>query len=154
MSRVRVDIKLSIASVLSSKYSALMSTSALPFSNRSTSSEWPPLKLYLRETGRQLFSVTDLVYLQAVANYSWLNWADGKRMLMPRTLKYYSPQLPPEMFVRLHRNCVVNRYFVDRLERTDTGGLVHLSTGEVLPVSRRRWSQVRRQFAAHRMNVN
>ncbi|WP_082111573.1 LytTR family DNA-binding domain-containing protein [Spirosoma radiotolerans] len=131
-----------------------MSMSTFSFSNRSTPVEWPPLKLYLRETGRQFFSVTDLVYLQAVANYSWLNWADGKRMLMPRTLKYYSPQLPTELFIRLHRNCVVNRRFVERLERTDTGGLVHLTTGEVLPVSRRRWSLVRRQLANNRPNLN
>ncbi len=131
-----------------------MSMSVFSFSNRTTPVEWPPLKLYLRETGRQFFSVADLVYLQAVANYSWLNWADGKRMLMPRTLKYYSPQLPTELFIRLHRNCVVNRRFVERLERTETGGLVHLTTGEVLPVSRRRWSLVRRQLANNRPNLN
>ncbi|GAB2569320.1 LytR/AlgR family response regulator transcription factor [Spirosoma areae] len=123
----------------------------LSFSVRTKPAEWPPLKLYLRETGRQLFSVDDLVYLQAVANYSWLNWVDGRRMLMPRTLKYYSPQLPTELFIRLHRNCVVNRQFVERLERTDTGGLVHLTTGDVLPVSRRRWSMVRRQLTNNKV---
>ena len=116
--------------------------------------EWPPLKLYLRDIGRQTFSVTDLVYLQAVANYSWLNWVDGRRMLMPRTLKFYAPKLPAEWFVRLHRNCVVNRHYVERLERTMTGGLVHLSTGEVLPVSRRRWSTVRRQLANNMPHLN
>lgn len=111
-----------------------------------TPTEWPPLKLYLRETGRQSFAVGDLVYMQAVANYSWLNWVDGRRMLMPRTLKFYTPKLPADWFIRLHRNCIVNRHYVDRLERTDTGGLVHLTTGDVLPVSRRRWSTVRRQL--------
>ncbi|MGF7213892.1 DNA-binding LytR/AlgR family response regulator [Spirosoma lacussanchae] len=121
---------------------------------RTMPSEWPPLKLYLRETGRQSFSVADLVYLQAVANYSWLNWVDGRRMLMPRTLKYYSPKLPTELFIRLHRNCVVNKRYVDRLERTETGGLVHLSTGEVLPVSRRRWGTVRRQLAHNMPHLN
>ncbi len=123
-------------------------------SARTMPTEWPPLKLYLRETGRQSFSVSDLVYLQAVANYSWLNWVDGQRMLMPRTLKYYSPKLPTEWFIRLHRNCVVNRRYVERLERTDAGGLVHLSTGEVLPVSRRRWSLVRRQLAHGMPHLN
>ena len=52
---------------------------------RTIPSDWPPLKLYLRESGRQSFPVGDLVYMQAVANYSWLNWMDGRRMLMPRT---------------------------------------------------------------------
>ncbi len=113
---------------------------------RVTLSDWPPLKLYLRDSGRQLFPVTDLVYMQAVANYSWLNWNDGQRLLMPRTLKYYTPKVPSEWFVRLHRNCIVNRRYVDRLERTDTGGLVILTTGESLRVSRRRWTLVRRQL--------
>ncbi|UFH57050.1 LytTR family DNA-binding domain-containing protein [Spirosoma sp. KNUC1025] len=128
--------------------------SFLSFSVRTQNTEWPPLKLYLRESGRQVFSVDDLVYLQALANYSWLNWVDGRRMLMPRTLKYYAPKLPAELFIRLHRNCVVNRQFVERLERTETGGLVHLSTGEVLPVSRRRWSLVRRQLANNKPYIN
>lgn len=123
-------------------------------SARTLPTDWPPLKLYLRETGRQSFPVGDLVYLQAVANYSWLNWVDGRRMLMPRTLKYYSPKLPAELFVRLHRNCVVNKRYVARLERTDTGGLVHLSTGEVLPVSRRRWGMVRRQLVNAMPHIN
>ncbi|GAB3575202.1 hypothetical protein GCM10027578_39010 [Spirosoma luteolum] len=113
---------------------------------RTIPSDWPPLKLYLRESGRQSFPVGDLVYMQAVANYSWLNWMDGRRMLMPRTLKYYTPKLPAEWFIRLHRNCVVNRRYIERLERTDAGGIVHLTTGDQLLVSRRRWSTVRRQL--------
>ena len=121
---------------------------------RTGNTEWPPLKIFMRNCGRESFSVADLVYLQAVANYSWLNWLDGRRMLMPRTLKYYAPKLPNEWFVRLHRNCVVNRRYVERLERTETGGLVHLSTGEVLPVSRRRWSSVRRQLANNMPHLN
>lgn len=128
--------------------------SSLSFSIRTAPKEWPPLKIYLRETGRQTLPVDDLVYLQAVANYSWLNWVDGQRMLMPRTLKYYSPKLPADVFIRLHRNCVVNRRYVHRLERTDTGGLVHLSTGETLPISRRRWSAVRRLLTTHKSYVN
>ncbi|QHV94764.1 MULTISPECIES: LytR/AlgR family response regulator transcription factor [Spirosoma] len=128
--------------------------SSVVSSARTSPVEWPPLKLYLRETGRQSFPVSDLVYMQAVANYSWLNWMDGRRMLMPRTLKYYMPKLPTEWFIRLHRNCVVNRRYVERLERTDTGGLVHLTTGDVLPVSRRRWSSVRRQLVNNMPHLN
>lgn len=128
--------------------------SAALASARTLPVDWPPLKIYLRDIGRQSLPVGDLVYLQAVANYSWLNWVDGQRMLMPRTLKFYAPKLPNEWFIRLHRNCVVNRRYVQRLERTDTGGLVHLSTGEVLPVSRRRWSTVRRQLAHNMPHLN
>jgi DNA-binding LytR/AlgR family response regulator len=116
--------------------------------------DWPPLKLYLRDIGRRTYPVTELVYLQAVANYSWLNLNDGQRLLMPRTLKYYTPKVPSEWFVRLHRNCIVNRRYVDKIERTEAGGLVYLTNGEVLTVSRRRWTQVRRQFQQYDINLN
>ncbi|QJW90218.1 LytTR family transcriptional regulator [Spirosoma taeanense] len=107
---------------------------------------WPPIKVYTRDTGRQSFQVMDLLYAQAEANYSWLNWADGQRMLLPRPLNYYVAKLPPECFIRLHRNCLVNRYYVHHLERTDQGGLVYLTTGEALPVSRRRWGAIYHQL--------
>ena len=121
---------------------------------RLTPREWPPLRLYLRDIGRQSYPVEQLVYLQAVANYSWLNWLDGQRMLMPRTLKYYTPKLPADNFIRLHRSCVVNCLFVARLERTEAGGLVYLTTGEVLPVSRRRWTSVRRSLISANSQLN
>nr|ARK12841.1 response regulator receiver protein [Fibrella sp. ES10-3-2-2] len=107
---------------------------------------WPPLRLYVRHIGKQYFSVTSLVYLQSEGNYSWLCWADGQRMLMPRTLKWYMGQLPPAHFVRFHRNCIVNRHFVQRLENSKMGPVAHLTTGETLIIARRRWSAIRREL--------
>jgi DNA-binding LytR/AlgR family response regulator len=91
------------------------------------------------------------MFLQATGNYTWLYWRDGQRMLMPRTLKYYIPQLPAEWFVRLHRNCVVNLGYIERIERinSDKGGLVYLPSGVVLPVSRRRWFATKRLLSKH-----
>lgn len=98
--------------------------------------------------------IADLLFLQATGNYTWLHWKDGQRILMPRTLKYYVPQLPDNWFIRLHRNCIVNINFIDRMERVepDKGGLVHLRSGAILPVSRRRWFTVRRMFAKHSLS--
>lgn len=104
--------------------------------------DWYHLKLYVPKTGQQLFPVEKLVYIQAATNYSWLNWKDGHRMLMPRTLSYYMPYLPQAYFIRVHRNCVINCQYIDRITRTETGGLVYLTTGDVLPISRRRWHSV------------
>ena len=105
--------------------------------------------MYVRETGQLVLPVSELIFLQATGNYSWLYWKDGQRMLMPRTLKYYIPQLPTEGFIRLHRNCIVNQQYIVRMERTDPdkGGLVYLQSGVVLPVSRRRWFAARRLFS-------
>lgn len=111
------------------------------------------IKMYVREAGQLVFPVSDLVYLQATGNYSWLYWKDGQRMLMPRTLKYYVPQLPAKWFVRLHRNCIVNLNYIERMERDDPdkGGLVYLRSGVVLPVSRRRWFAAKRLFQMNKL---
>ncbi|AUD01443.1 LytR/AlgR family response regulator transcription factor [Spirosoma pollinicola] len=88
----------------------------------------------------------ELMFLQATGNYSWLYWKNGKKVLLARTLTYYQAQLSNAWFIRLHRNCIVNLLFVERLETLEAtkGGLVYLRSGDVLPVSRRRLSQVKR----------
>lgn len=88
----------------------------------------------------------ELMFLQATSNYSWLYWKNGKKTLMARTLTYYQAQLPKACFIRLHRNCLVNLMYVERLEIAEASksGLVYLHSGAVLPVARRRLCQVKR----------
>lgn len=99
------------------------------------------LRMHLPNTGKIILPLSDLMYLQAASNYCWLHWNDGQRILAPRTLKYYEPLLPDSWFVRPHRNCIVNIHYIERMEQLypDKGGLLHLRSGEALPVSRRRW---------------
>lgn len=105
--------------------------------------------LYVDKKAPFALPVTDLMFLQATSNYSWLYWKDGQRMLMSRTLKYYQPYLPGTLFIRLHRNCIVNIHYIERVEQThpDKGGFAYLKSGVVLPISRRRWYAVRRTFS-------
>ncbi len=111
--------------------------------------EWPSLRLYQREVGQKTFSISKLVYLQSETNYTWLNWAEEKPMLMPRTLKFYEPKLPRQVFLRLHRNCLVNIQFVAGVERNETGTYVVLTTAERLLVARRRWTAIKRAVDLH-----
>lgn len=106
------------------------------------------LRIHLTNTGKITIPMADLMYLQAASNYCWLHWKDGQRILSPRTLKYYEPQLPDTWFVRPHRNCIVNIQYIERMEHLypDKGGLLHLRSGEVLPVSRRRWVEIRQIY--------
>ena len=120
-----------------------MSTPTTSSSVRATAEELQNLRLYQREVGQQTFPVADLVFLQSETNYTWLYWQEGKRMLMPRTLKFYEPKLPKQHFFRLHRNCVVNARYVMALEREQGGIFVLLTTGERLAISRRRWTAVK-----------
>lgn len=108
--------------------------------NQSLNQPTNALKMHVRKTGKITMLLADLMFLQATGNYSWLYWKDGQRMLMPRTLKYYVPRLPSDLFVRAHRNCIINIHYIECMQPTypDKGGLIHMRSGDVLPVSRRR----------------
>lgn len=99
--------------------------------------------------------IDELKFLQATGNYSWLYWTNGEKVLTSRTLNYYQPQLPGACFIRLHRNCIVNLRYVERLERVETNksGLVYLHSGEVLPVSRRRLGMVKRLLVRYQSSI-
>ncbi|MBO0930046.1 LytTR family transcriptional regulator DNA-binding domain-containing protein [Fibrella sp. HMF5036] len=105
------------------------------------------LQIYLHNMGQQRMPVCDLVLLQSEANYTWLVWTDGQRLLMPRTLKYYEAKLPVNGFVRLHRNCAVNVHHIVEIRRKVKVVEVQLSNGVCLTVARRRWSSVKQQFS-------
>lgn len=107
--------------------------------------DWPDLRVYVRGTGRLSLSVADLTCLESEVNYCWLHCSDGRRLLLPRTLKFYHAQLPEAWFIRLHRRYIINRRFIERVEHTGDGPCLHLTTGMSFPIARRRWQQVRQQ---------
>ncbi|MBO0931578.1 LytR/AlgR family response regulator transcription factor [Fibrella aquatilis] len=111
----------------------------------------PNLRLYmsvLKE--RQHRSVHLLMSLESSANYTWLLWQNGERVLLPRTLKYMEGQLPPDQFIRLRRDYTVNLDYIDRIERPVAERmLVWLRTGECIEVARRRITPVRKQLWHH-----
>ncbi len=107
---------------------------------------WPPMRVYNAERGTQWLSVADLVFLKGEENYTWLHWTNGQRVLVSYTLKRVEAKLPSTWFIRLHRHYMVNRQFIDRIEFTPAGVFVHLATGQALPISRRRWSCIRKEL--------
>lgn len=107
---------------------------------------WPSIRIYHR-SATQVRHVKDLVFLEARVNYTWLQWSDGWRVLLPRTIKYVMAQLPPTYFIRIHRQFVVNRVFIDQSPILSDSSKICLTTGGVcLPVSRRRRTQIRHQL--------
>lgn len=59
--------------------------------------------------------VTDILYLQADGDYVQIYTATGK-YLKEQTMKYFEENLPPSVFVRVHRSCVVNVQTIARVE--------------------------------------
>ena len=127
-----------------------MNTALQTTSNANNATNAPmqaTLQIYLHNMGQQRMPVCDLVLLQSEANYTWLVWTNGQRLLMPRTLKYYEGKLPIGGFVRLHRNCAVNVHHIVEIRRKVKVVEVQLSNGVCLTVARRRWTQVKQQFS-------
>lgn len=106
------------------------------------------LKVHVDKMGKITLPVTDLMFLQAAGSYCWMYWEDGQRILVAHTLKYYEPHLSDTWFVRPHRNCIVNLQYIERMVPVypDKGGLLHLRSGVVLPVSRRRWFAIKKLY--------
>jgi len=86
--------------------------------------------------------------MESNANYTWLLWQNGERVLLPRTLKYIEGQLPPKQFIRLRRNYTANIDYIVRAETNEYGRLVvRLQNGDQVEVARRLIVRVRRQLS-------
>ncbi len=66
------------------------------------------LLLPLRCKKSILIPVKDIVYLQAMSNYTEFFLNNGKKIMVSRTMKEFLSKLDAEMFVRVHKSFVIN----------------------------------------------
>jgi CheY-like chemotaxis protein len=88
-----------------------------------------------------------IAYLAGANNYCWVHFRDGEKKLLAKPISYLESQLPD--FIRVHKTVLLNPAYVKSLDhppRNKMAGKVHLDSGEVFPVSRRRWPQVVKSF--------
>jgi DNA-binding LytR/AlgR family response regulator len=92
---------------------------------------------------RTLVHLRDIILVTGHSNYSLVGFADGSVRVVALTLREVSERLPG--LVRIHRHYLVNPQYVQAVRTTGVGksGELILTTGEVLPVARRRKHQVR-----------
>ncbi len=83
-----------------------------------------------------LKNTKEIIFLKGVANYTEFHFKDGKKTVSCFTLKRYEESLPS--FVRINRSYLINPRFVKHISLSGTENLVHLETGKVMSVSRRR----------------
>ena len=82
-------------------------------------------------------------YFSGANNYSWLHYRNGEKKLLAKPISYLANKLPD--FIRAHKTVLINPAFVQSLHqplRQKLAGEIRLDSGEVFPVSRRRWTQV------------
>ncbi|MFN4085502.1 MAG: LytR/AlgR family response regulator transcription factor [Spirosomataceae bacterium] len=85
----------------------------------------------------QRLNVDEIVYAKSVINYTELKMVSGDAYLVSKTLKEVEDYLPPHKFFRVHKSYMVGVSFLDGLQVHEEP-CVKLTTGECIPLSRRR----------------
>ncbi len=101
------------------------------------------------DTGRiELVSTDKITHCSGAGDYVELYFADGSKRLHSGSLNEMEAELP-SAFLRVHRSHIVNTAFVASLKRESSGvGRLCMSTGEIVPVSRRIMPTVRRTIGS------
>ena len=83
----------------------------------------------------------EVVCLVAEKNYTKIYLSNKTHCLVRSTLSGALKKLPPEIFIKIHRSCVVSIYFIDNIARD------HLTIGkESLPIGRQYYRSIVKQL--------
>lgn len=91
--------------------------------------------------GKCLLPFADIVFIEAQGNYTAFHLRHGQHSLTSKSLGFYGDKLPDQL-IRVHKSYFVNLLYV----MTFDGAFVHLTSGQRLPVSRRRRREVKTQL--------
>lgn len=94
----------------------------------------------------------DIIYLEAVGNYTTVHLINAKPILASKTLKDFEDILPANRFCRVHNGSIVNVAFIQKFIKGD-GGQVVLSNGLLLDVARRRKDELLKLMAGFSTRV-
>jgi two-component system LytT family response regulator len=76
----------------------------------------------------------DILYAEAINNYTKIFTLQGKQITTAKTLKDVQETLSDSMFIRIHRQFLVNLKHIRQFNRSDNS--VTMTNGETLPVAR------------------
>lgn len=92
-----------------------------------------------------LVKISDIIRCESSSNYTQFYLADGKKLLVSKTLKEYDEMLTNDQFFRTHQSHLVNLNYIDRFDKTEGGYLV-MKDGSHVPVSFRKKDQLLKLF--------
>ena len=105
-------------------------------------------EIIVKSAGKmERISTNQIGYCRGASGYAEIMLLDGREILHSVTLAELEDTLPAT-FLRVHRSYLVNTEFVQSLERDPAGtGMLTLTDGSEIPVSRRVMPQVRQALA-------
>ncbi len=93
-------------------------------------------KLALSTTeGVSFFEPAHIMYCEGESNYTRFVFVNSKPILISKTLGEYEEILEGHHFIRIHKSFLVNKNYVTKVDRE---GMVYMSDGKILSISRRR----------------
>jgi two-component system LytT family response regulator len=95
--------------------------------------------------GLEFINLDDILYCQSDGAYSYVFFTDDTKLYISKTLRYLEDALCDFHFFRVHNSYIVNLKYVKKYAKTD-GGLLILSNGEKVKVSRSRKEQLLNLF--------
>ena len=79
-----------------------------------------------------------IVMIKSDSNYSMIYLKSGQKVLTSKTLKYWEDMIQnPRHFIRCHSNCLVNKSYIQTLDKAKKCIILH-DASQIL-CSRRRW---------------
>lgn len=95
--------------------------------------------------GFVVVEVKNIVRCEADSNYTLFVLAEGKKVLVSKTLKEFDELLKPFDFLRIHQSHLINAGHVQRYIK-GSGGYVKMSDDSIIEVSRRKKSELMQRF--------
>ncbi len=86
--------------------------------------------------GYQCCLPEEILYLRAESNYTEINYKDGSKKLLSKTLKVLEACLPSAQFFRVHKSYVINAAHITDIILSTHESAVRLIGGHTIPVSR------------------
>ncbi len=90
-----------------------------------------------------LFEPAEIIFCEGVGNYTRFHFTKKPPMLVSKTIKEYEELLSDHHFIRVHKSYLVN---MDHVIKYEKEGLLWLSNGEQITVSRRKKEEIRNRI--------
>lgn len=84
--------------------------------------------------GIKVISIEDVIYIKAEGDYISVHTDEGY-WLKEQTMKSIEEQLPPNLFVRVHRSYIINATALTSIERYGQQQLVQMRSGDKIKIS-------------------
>lgn len=87
----------------------------------------------------------DILYIEGKGNSQMIHFKDKERMPLEISsrMETLEEKLEPYSFLRVHKGYLVNFFYIKAIDSDNT---LKLSDGEIIPVSRRKLSEVKKRF--------